>query len=257
MTQKTVGILGLGWLGNTLAQQLLTYGHQVKGTVRSLDKLKEIDERISIYQITIEEDKIYGDLAGFLEGLDTIYINIPPGLRKNPESNFAYRIKMLLAFVKNKNIKQVIFVSSTSVFKDDPDFTTYNEDAKPNATSINGSKIIAAEQEVQHTFPNAHIIRPCGLIGEHRHPIHMLSGRSGIKNPLAPINLVSREEVIRISIEIINEQQAATIIHAISEPHENRATYYKRMALEKNLAVPQFDYSANSVGKYITSKWKS
>ena len=38
MNKKSVGIIGCGWLGRVLAQQLLVQGYSVKATVRDVDK---------------------------------------------------------------------------------------------------------------------------------------------------------------------------------------------------------------------------
>lgn len=254
MKQKTVGILGLGWLGTSLAQELMLQGHTVKGTVRSKNKIDDLkDKGIDTYYLEITENKIYGDLADFFNNLDTIFINIPPGLRKNPESDFAYRIKLLMTFVRNAQIEQVIFVSSTSVFKDDKSIPVYDENSIPNATSNNGKKIAAAEQVVLEFAPQATIIRPCGLIGDNRHPIKMLTGRTHVKNPDAPINLVTRDHVIHIASQLINEQLKATIVHAVSEPYEARKSYYQRIATEWQLPAPEFAQDTESIGKKIVS----
>lgn len=254
MKQKTIGILGLGWLGTALALELLSQGHNVKGTVRSKDKIVDLKKQgIDTYYLELTEDKIYGDLADFYKDLDSLFINIPPGLRKNPESDFVYRIRLLMTFVRNASIPQVIFVSSTSVFKDDVTIPTYNENSNPNATSNNGKKITEAENLIRDFIPYATILRPCGLIGADRHPIKMLFGRTGIKNPKAPINLVTRDQVIHIASQLINDYLKASIIHAISEPHDSRKSYYERIAKERDLPAPEFEMNSNSLGKKIVS----
>ncbi len=254
MKQKTIGILGLGWLGTALAQELRSQGHIVKGTVRSKDKMVDLKKQgIDTYYLELTEDKIYGDLADFFKDLDSLFINIPPGLRKNPESDFAYRIRLLMTFVRNASIPQVIFVSSTSVFKDEITIPTYNENSTPNATSNNGKKIIDAEKVVRDFVPYATILRPCGLIGADRHPIKILSGRTGIKNPDAPINLVTRDHVIHIASQLINDDLKVSIIHAISEPHTARKSYYDHIATARDLPAPEFEVNSESVGKKIVS----
>jgi len=254
MKQKTIGILGLGWLGIALAQELLEQGHTVKGTVRSKDKIGDLKkEGIDTYYLELTEDKIYGDLADFFINLDTLFINIPPGLRKNPESDFAYRMKLLMTFVANANIEQVIFVSSTSVFKDEISIPVYDETSIPNATSNNGKKIARAEQVVLDFVPTATILRPCGLIGDDRHPIKMLTGRTNVKNPDAPVNLVTRDYIIHIASQLINEQLKATIVNAVSEPHEPRESYYQRIATAWQLPAPEFTQDTESMGKKIVS----
>lgn len=254
MKQKTIGILGLGWLGTALASELIQQGHRVKGTTTSHHKIAELNTNlIETYYLELGQDKIYGDLASFLTGIDSLYINITPGLRAQPDSDFAYRIGLLSSFIKVYDIPQVIFISSTSVFKDQDNLPSYSEKEVPNATTNNGMKIAAAEKRLLQHLPHATIIRPCGLIGGTRHPIHMLAGRTHVKNPKAPINLVTREHLIAISSAVINNKIDTPIIHAISEPHEPREIYYHRIAQELGVSPPVFDHNASSLGKKIVS----
>ena len=254
MANKIIGILGCGWLGFDLALQLKKQAYQVRGTSRTDEKLLQLSEKgIHAFKIDLQEDKIYGDVQGFLEGLDVLVIDIPPGLRQNPESDFAFRIQLFMRFVQAYEINKVLFISSTSVFEDLEELPTYDENALPNATSNNGKRIIAAEQVVQEMAHQSTIIRPCGLIGGDRHPVKMLAGRKGIKNPEAPINLVTRDHVNAIILKVIAGTLDAPVIHAVSEPHVSREAYYQNAAQEFGLEAPVFEKDANSVGKKITT----
>jgi nucleoside-diphosphate-sugar epimerase len=251
---KHIGILGCGWLGYDLALQLKKQGCEVRGTSRNAEKLLQLSENgIQDFEIDLQEDKIYGDVQGFLEGLDVLVIDIPPGLRKNPKSDFASRIQLFMRFVQAYQVNKVLFISSTSVFEDQKDIPSYDENSIPNATSNSGKKIIAAEEGIQKMAQQSTIIRPCGLIGGDRHPIKMLVGRKGIKNPEAPINLVTRDHVNAIILKVIAGTLDALVIHAVSEPHVSREAYYQNAAQEFGLEAPVFEKDGNSVGKKITT----
>ncbi|WP_405370231.1 NAD(P)H-binding protein [Nonlabens sp. Asnod2-A12] len=254
MVKKTIGILGCGWLGYDLALKLKSQKYNVRGTSRNSEKLKKLTEKgIESFHVDLQENKIYGDIQGFLEGLDILVIDIPPGLRKNPESDFAYRIKMFLRFVQVYEIGKVIFISSTSVFEDRENIPSYDENSLPNATDNNGIKITAAEQVVQEMIDKSVIIRPCGLIGEDRHPIKYLAGRKEVKNPDAPVNLVTRDHVNSLIFKVIKEELNVSVIHAISEPHEIREEYYQKAAKDFGLESPRFELNSRSLGKKIVS----
>lgn len=254
MIKKTIGILGCGWLGFAIAKQLIIDGYTIKGTVRDHNKLAKIKKAgIDGYILDLKEDKLYGDVADFLKGTNVLFINIPPGLRKNPESDFAQRMKLLMTFVNTANVQQVIFVSSTSVFEDKELIPVYDENSIPNSSGNNGKKIYEAEQVVQDFFENTTILRPCGLIGADRHPIKMLSGRTGLKNPNTPINLVTREHVIQVVQKIILGTIKAPVVHAVSEPHEARKSYYLKKASAFKVDAPEFEEDSVSIGKRIIS----
>jgi nucleoside-diphosphate-sugar epimerase len=251
---KHIGILGCGWLGYDLALKFKKQGCEVRGTSRNAEKLLQLSENgMQGFEIDLQEDKIYGDVQGFLEGLNVLVMDIPPGLRKNPKSDFAYRTQLFMRFVQAYEIKKVVFISSTSVFEDLEDIPTYDENSIPNATSDNGRKIIAAEQVIQEMASQPTIIRPCGLIGGDRHPIKMLSGRSGIKNPEAPVNLVTRDHVNALILKVIAGKLDAPVIHAVSEPHASRSVYYQKVAQKQGLEAPIFEENEKNIGKRIIS----
>ena len=252
--KKTIGILGAGWLGKELAFQLKALDFTCRATVRQPDDVAILEQSgIKSYIIDIKEDKIFGDLKTFLEGLNTLVVAIPPGLRKNPDSDFAYKVRMIAKFALVYKIPDFIFVSSTSVFQDTFPITTYSENNIPNSQSNTGKKIIAAEEELRNWYPNATILRPCGLIGDDRHPINHLKGKTDLKNPDMPVNLVNRNHVINLIIGLINETIKTKVLHAVSEPHTSRKEYYQDAARQRNLAPPEFLDSSKQEGKIITS----
>jgi nucleoside-diphosphate-sugar epimerase len=241
-------------LGYELALKLKKQGCEVRGTSRNVEKLLQLSENgIQGFEIDLQEDKIYGDVQGFLEGLDVLVMDIPPGLRKNPESDFAFRIRLFMRFVQAYQVNKTLFISSTSVFEDLEDIPNYDENSIPNATSDNGKKIIAAEHVIQKMASQYTIVRPCGLIGYDRHPIKMLAGKSGVKNPEAPVNLVTRDHVNALIIKVIVGELDAVVIHAVSEPHKSRQDYYQRAAIEFGLERPVFEENEKSLGKKIIS----
>ena len=74
---KTIGIMGCGWLGKPLAVQLLKKGYKVKGTTTRISKLNELrDAGIDPYLVKLEETHIDGGLEEFLNGIDLLVLNI-------------------------------------------------------------------------------------------------------------------------------------------------------------------------------------
>jgi len=246
--------MGCGWLGTALAMDLLKKGYLVKGTTTQISKLDDLrDAGIDPYVVDLKETFIDGGIDAFLEGLDALVVNIPPGLRSNPESDYAGRINLLMKNINaHKNIRQLLYISTTAVFQDKEGIPTYDESVAPNATDSKGKKLIAAEQIIHRAFKNSSIIRPGGLIGNDRHPIKMLAGKTGISNPEAPVNLTSREYLVAAISKIIAGEIHAPVLHAISEPHEGRKSYYTKMARAFELEPPIFEKNGN-VGKRIVS----
>lgn len=254
MNKKTVGILGCGWLGLPLATSLLAQGYVVKGTTTTATKLPALQAAgIQAFETVLTEDSVSESITAFLDGLDVLIIDIPPGVRSNPAADFAKKLSHVLNRIDALSLVQLIFISSTSVFEDTAPFARYEESHAPNATSNNGRQLVAAELLVRETVPTATIIRPGGLIGADRHPINMLAGKKGLKNPDAPVNLVNRNHLIALITKVLHGNLLAPVIHAISEPHVTRKDYYTEQARLHGLEVPEFDDNGVQVGKFVVS----
>ncbi|MEC4003384.1 SDR family oxidoreductase [Flavobacterium sp. SUN052] len=266
---KQISILGCGWLGLPLAKSLLEKGYLVNGSTTSIEKIP-ILEKIGINPFIVslsavevsDETKI--SIEDFLENSTILIIDIPPKLRDSSTAlgkTFVGKIQNLIPFIEKSSVEKVIFVSSTSVYADDN--STFTEDSKPQPETESGKQLLESENLLQSNknFQTT-IIRFGGLIGEDRHPIKFLAGRTNVENPNAPINLIHQEDCIGI-IEIIIEKGLRQvqsdnrdfndIFNAVAPFHPTRKEYYTQIALELNLPLPEFDESKPSVGKLISS----
>mgnify|MGYP003499001862 FL=1 len=248
-----ISILGCGWLGFPLAKALLSKGLSVKGSTTSSEKLATLEKAgITPYLITLSENKITGNATDFLENSEILIIDIPPKLRGSEKENFVAKIKNVIPFIENSSIKNVLFISSTSVYNDDDAFVTEKTFPKPATES--GKQLLQTEQLLQN---NNHfkttVLRFGGLIGEDRHPIHFLAGRKNIDQPNAPINLIHQDDCVGIIEKIITINSWDETFNAVAPSHPSRETYYTQKALELSLALPQFNPANNFGGKIILS----
>lgn len=266
---KKISILGCGWLGLPLAKFLLKKGFSVKGSTTSTEKIAVLEAAgIEPFQLEVSETKIIGAITMFLENSEILIINIPPKLRGNSAENFVAKIQNLLPFIANSSVKKVVFISSTSVYEDQPwsdeNPIIYDENSLPNAQSESGKQLLETEQFLQNNknFQTT-VIRFGGLIGEDRHPIRFLAGRKNIENPDAPINLIHQLDCIGI-IELIikkglrqaqsDRELKTETFNAVAPFHPTRKDYYTQKAIALNLALPEFEQSKPSVGKIISSE---
>jgi len=248
-----ISILGCGWLGLPLAKALIGNGFSVNGSTTSIDKIGLLENAgITPFLIEIGENEINGDVDQFLDQSQVLIINIPPKLRGNSTENFVSKIQNILPFIEKSEIKKVLFVSSTSVYSDEDKVVT--EETIPNPDTESGKQLLECENLLQE---NSHfettILRFGGLIGEDRHPIYFLAGRSNIENPDAPINLIHQEDCIGIILKIIESNCWQETFNAVAPFHPNREEYYSQKAKEYNLEPPIFTHSKPSIGKTIFS----
>ena len=262
MNQK-ISILGCGWLGLPLAKSLLAKGYEVKGSTTSESKLEVLkNSGISPFQIQLEEHQIIGNMEDFLKETDVLVIDIPPGLRKvistSNEMTFVNKVKTLIPFIEKSGVQKVIFVSSTSVYGDGFPIVEITEETKPNPDTESGKQLVIAETLLQSN-PNfkTTVIRFGGLLGDDRHPIKFLAGRTNVENPEAPVNMIQREDCIGIIEKILKQVQHdnwGETFNAVAPQHPTRKAYYHKKAQIMNLPLPTFAENSESKGKIISSE---
>ncbi len=263
--RKKIAILGCGWLGLPLAKSLLSKGYKVKGSTTSESKL-EILENAGVlpFQIQLEENQIIGTIEDFLKETDVLVIDIPPGLRRETsasnEMTFVSKIKTLIPFIEKSGVQKVIFVSSTSVYGDSFPIVEITEETQPNPDTESGKQLAITETLLQS---NPHfkttVIRFGGLLGEDRHPVKFLAGRTNIENSNAPVNMIQREDCIGIIEKVLDfarndNWEWNQTFNAVAPQHPTRKTYYHKKAENLNLPLPTFAENSESKGKIISSE---
>ncbi|MFD1062454.1 NAD(P)H-binding protein [Winogradskyella litorisediminis] len=257
MKNNKISILGCGWLGLSLAKHLLKIGHHVKGSTTTQSKLKVLEyEGIYSFLIQLEENKIEGNISDFLDKSDTLIINIPPGLRKNPNKNHVAEIEQLILQIEKSSIENVLFVSSTSVFKNEVSFPLIASEVKPNATSNSAKQLIEIENLLQNNSNfKTTILRFSGLFGDERHPGKFLSGQDNVSNPDAPINLIHRQDCVQIISKIIQNHHWNITLNATFPKHPSKETFYVDYCKTHDLPLPTFNHSIPSKGKIIDGSY--
>ena len=251
--KQQICIIGCGWLGIPLAKYFLEKGAFVKGSTTSVDKLSELKSYgIEPFLLKLTSEGLIGTLESGLSGCNTLVLNIPPGFRKNPNEDYVSKLKYMLPYVEASTIKNMIFISSTSVYADDFPFPEINEETPTSIASISAQQLVAAEQLFQDN-PNFNttVIRFSGLFGKDRHPAKYLSGKQNIKNGKAPVNLIHLDDCIAIIEAIIAQNCWNTVFNASTTPHPTKAEYYTAVCKRLNLPLPHFDTSSESNGKII------
>lgn len=260
-----ISILGCGWLGLPLAKSLLAKGYEVKGSTTSESKLEVLKNAgISPFQIQLEEHQIIGNIEEFLKKTNVLVIDIPPGLRRETstsnEMTFVNKIKTLIPFIEKSDVQKVVFVSSTSVYGDDFPIVEITEETKPNPDTESGKQLVIAETLLQSN-PNfkTTVIRFGGLLGDDRHPVKFLAGRTNVENPDAPVNMIQREDCIGVIEKALDFDRDDNwewnqTFNAVAPQHPTRKAYYHKKADILNLPLPTFAEDSESKGKIISSK---
>lgn len=258
MSEK-ISIIGLGWLGLPLANDLQKGGYTIKGSTTSDQKLEELSkQKHKVFKVIFLENEIQGEISECLKESTILVLNTPPGLRKNPSSNYVAKIKKLIPFIEDSSIEKVLFIGSTAVFKEEEEFPIINNGTLPNATSNSGIQLKEVEQLLQN---NSHfkttILRFAGLVDEGRHPARMMSKRKEIPNFKAPVNLIHKEDCIGIIKAIFLQKKWGKVFNAAYPLHPTKKAYYTEICSLKNFDKPDFKQEKRSLGKIIDGKGTS
>ena len=259
-----ISILGCGWLGMPLAKALLEKGIQINGSTTTVEKLSLLQsENINPFLIDIPSiiDKGSVDMINFsssmnsfLEGSETLIIDIPPKLRSasapTDEKTFVKKIAALIPFIIKSTVQNVLFVSSTSVYGENQG--TVDELTIPEPETESGKQLLECESLLKSNSNfKTSILRFGGLIGSDRQPGKYLAGRENLENPDSPVNLIHQKDCIGIILKIIETDCWNEIFNAVSPFHPSRESYYSQKAADLHLPLPKFDHSKPSVGKLI------
>ncbi|MGB1242120.1 MAG: SDR family oxidoreductase [Chitinophagales bacterium] len=250
---KTISIIGCGWLGLPLAIHLQGKGFFIKGSTTSTSKIEDLKQKgIEPYLLQLQDNGTLSieqkrNLEELLKA-DILVFNIPPG-RRNPdvEASFLAKIKTLRNAIEASSLQEIIFVSATSVYPLQNQIVT-ELDAK-NPSKASGKALLQAEQVLQN-LQNVEttVLRLAGLYGPNRPPGRFLAGRQNLANGEGRVNLVHLQDCIEVIFEVIRQKKWGKTYNVCSDEHPMREVFYTAAAKSLGLAVPTF--AVNSPPKY-------
>ena len=252
---KTIGVLGCGWLGTPLAESLIRKGYGVRGSTTREEKVASLlQKNIEARVLRLGETDIKGDIRSFLEGLDALVVNIPPGMRANSNADFTARIQVLESYLQKAGTPHLVFVSSTSVYGDAQE--NVGETDLPLPDSQTGRHLLEAETILRsNTARSTQILRPGGLLGTDRHPIFSLSGKQLTSDGNARVNLVRRQDVLRILELLIANPANTGVFNAVFPEHPSKREFYTTEASYFGIPPPCYiEKPGRTKGKEIHSR---
>jgi nucleoside-diphosphate-sugar epimerase len=250
---NTISVLGCGWLGLPLAANLVQQGYSVKGSATKPEKLDLLAQKgITPYQVMISDTEITSnDISGFLES-EVLVINFPPSRREDVVLYHQAQVSLLLEQVKKSPVRQVLFISSTSVYPDVNGEVYEHEVAPPSKES--GKALLAVEKMLRSSVGfMTTIVRFSGLIGYDRMPGRFLAGKKNVENGDAPINVIHQDDCVALLTEIIRQQAWGEIFNASADLHPTRREFYTQAAAKAGLEVPTFAATSDPHFKIINA----
>ena len=252
MPQKMISVLGCGWLGLTLARNLISLGYKVKGSTTSIDKIKVLTEAGVIpYQFSITPP-LKAATKDFFE-TDILFLNIP--FRRDLESPSFYleQAHEVIRKMKGSPVKTVIFASSTSVYPDDRVLAT--EDRVINPDDPRSIVLLAAENLLQNkqSFKTV-ILRFAGLYGGTRKIGKFPAGKKDIPDGGSPVNLVHLDDCAAVVTAVIQRNIQNETLNVCSDQHPARRELYTKAAQAWGLPAPQFASLPSAKAKIVSNE---
>ena len=237
--QPKISVMGSGWLGLPLAKHLVESGYCVNLSTRNKSKfslLKLAGARPFIFEI----DDINDQMAEFLIA-DTLIINIT--------SKALTSFQSLIPFIAQSPIKHVLFISSTSVYKNNNRVVT-EDDGDESAES----PLYHIEQSFQNCPDfDSTILRLSGLIGYQRHPGKFFADNKPVLNPNAPVNLIHRDDCIGLIITIIKKSAWREVFNGCADTHPKKRDFYGYARQLLNEPPPLFAESTENQYKIVSN----
>lgn len=236
-----ISVLGCGWLGFPLAVRLQETGYRIKGSTTTNKKLPILQQNgITPYLIDLPSSFDDPDTESFWD-TELLFLNIPPKVRQGKNGDtFLAIIEKIIHKVKEKQGSWIIFVSSTSVYPEKGGLIS-EKDTDPNNTSRpSGKVLLEAENLLKESRIDTTILRPGGLYGYGRHPVHYLSGKKNLSGALKPVHLIHQIDCLNIIMEIIKLKKKNTVYNMVSDGHPPRSEFYKSAAEYYDLQSPHF-----------------
>ena len=246
-----ISILGCGWLGSKIASYLIGKGNLVNGSTTK-PRNDNFFERNNIrsYIINIQETLEASHIdAGFFN-CDVLILSLTPSRRESDEGFFVNQVQVCVSLAKQFNVKQVIFISSTSIYGDAAQIATEESELNPTLTS--GISLKEAENILRYTTEfNTTILRLGGLIGYDRNPVETVQKQKTTGSLYVPVNLVHADDVVLIIEKIIEKNNYNETFNAVADKHPLRIQYYEKAYELTGIAPKPFDGNQNLGFKII------
>ncbi len=255
--QFSVGIIGCGWLGRALAEELIQQGINVFATRSNLENVNSLQSSginadilcLPTEQVTVNQHPVFQQSC--------IVIAITPQFRKG-RIDYTQKIQQLvMAAQQSKHVKKIILISTTSayngLFGEVDETTELNEEAENVALIKQAEQIVLdfnqrvkSNEEVNSIVKLASVLRLSGLVGPSRHPGNFLKHGRMLNSPNASVNLIHQDDAIGLIFALLNNDTFSGIVNGVSNTSATKAEYYSAAAQALSLPEPRFKSDVES-----------
>jgi len=226
---RTISILGCGWLGKQLGVSLLSSGYEVRGSTTAEANAAALDA-MGIIPFVFDVENVPAEVRSFFH-TDVLIISLPPRIRAQKGEQYVLQIKEVITAARSGNVGNIIMFSTTSVYPDLNRLVTEN-DADPD------HPVVRAERIVQISGIGNTIIRFGGLFGTGREPGRFLAGKNDVPGGLTFVNLIHADDCVGIVRRIIEENAWGHVLNACADDHPTKQEFYTKAATALGMEPP-------------------
>ena len=232
---QRISVLGGGWVGLPLARYLQAQGYEVGVSRTTAAGVLEVS-RLGLRAFVIELDAAIPLPDGIFWHAPTLLVTVPPQPGKS-EGEQLTQFERLIERARASGVRQVLYISSTSVYADDEQLAT--EAVAPAPTKPGGAMVYQLERLLQQepAFYTT-VLRFGGLIGYDRLPDSAAAIQRRRRALDTPMNVIHRDDCVRIIHEIVRQQAWGEVFNACADAHPTRRDYYTAAARARGFSLP-------------------
>ncbi|MEE9337355.1 MAG: hypothetical protein V3U87_04680 [Methylococcaceae bacterium] len=165
-----------------------------------------------------------------------------------PVKNIGF-FESLLKEIEKSKIKKVLFVSSTSVYKDENCVISESDGLESAESPLYKIETLLRDSKKFKIT----VVRFGGLIGYNRNPGKFFSKGKLVQNPDANVNLIHRDDCIGIIGQIIEQQVWGQVFNCCTDTHPTKRQFYTKVSNDIGFPVPNFVNSKENLFKVISN----
>ena len=246
--QKSVAIVGCGWLGIALGVRLrddfrargenatIIATTTTPGRIAELEKFGFLPKVVHLEQMD--------QLREAIATCGTVFLTVAPGRGRSYEKVYVGGARALVEALADTDVGTLISTSSTSVYSQD-DGSWVDETSPTEPTSDNGRALLAAERillaEGERLGRCVTVLRLAGTYGEDRGPQRLLDRFAGTtrENGDAYLNLVHRDDIVEALARLAARPYHGVLNLADDSP-TTRRDFYDPLLSQAGLAPIQW-----------------
>ncbi|MFT6927882.1 MAG: nucleoside-diphosphate-sugar epimerase [Psychromonas sp.] len=238
--EKSISILGSGWLGLPLAKQLQSDFDRVNISTRTEDKVTQLCSA-GLQPFVVDIDNISDNIQSFLRS-NTLIINIT--------SKNVAGFKNLIKEIEISPVKEILLVSSTSVYPAKNGLCQESD----QLDMASHPWLIIEQLFSQNIHFKSTIIRCAGLIGGKRHPGRFFASGRAIQCTNAGVNLIHLDDCLAIIGIIIKRHIFPQLLNACADTHPSKAQFYTLNALALGFDKPNLSEEGPQANKIVSNE---